>query len=623
MKTRATCIFTLTLLVDKLEAVGPNIIESILMNYFLVIYERVYQPADVSPEKKCSETLKTFQMLLDTLEPYFVWEYVTKYFEMVFNSTTRYTLEQICGIISMLLDIAALESDADIQSEHLPTMLSQLIEIIDHHLEKLSSKQISSCLALLLQVFGKLPPKTTTTPLSSRRRSLENHRGSIEKEQADTATSEVDSSISNEVAHLLSHMVRQVEERMKATLPNTSTASSSLDLIDRVIQLYQRLFHHFIVQFLVHPTHAQINKRFQSMSSLLRNRTTGSLSTILDHYQGDEHFQLKLNDHADDYLNPFEECCKLLLRCASYSREDPSVNPSSNGIRLDDWLIDLCVLSLCHSDHFTLRTMVISLLIELFDVTLKSPYAQLMSLLNESDFFEYLIAELWNYLSDQFDREHHIKAAQLLSLLHSMLPNDLCDELIGHQLALVSHQSNQYRLKITNEYQRFFKLWHYTRDESSNRSSKSFQRCLLSILSILHESKHYSLKSAVQQWTHDCFAHGDTGRVFDILLTSLLHPDTVRTSIQRLDQKTYEDFFLNSRKETATSNGIEELRVDETDDRPLPPVAFDDQYDDEYMRDYDNEHEESDEDNRVCFQKEFIVSISYRLLIDSDDEQCQ
>lgn len=566
------------------------------MNYFLAIHERVYQPTDVSPEKKCPETLRTFQMLLDTLEPYFIWEYVTKHFQMVLDSTTRYTLEQICGIINMLLDIAALDSDADIQSEHLPTMLSQLIEIIDHHLDELSPKQISSCLATLLHVFGKLPPKTTTTPLSNRRRSLENHRGSIEKEQADTASSEVDASISNEVAQLLSQMVRQVEERMKATRPITSPDSSSLDLIDRVIQVYQRLFHHFIVQFLVHPTHAQTNKRFQSMSSLLRNRTTGSLLTILDHYHGNEHFQLKLNDHADDYLNPFDDCCKLLRRCASHSREVPS----SNGFRFDDWLIDLCVLSLCHSEHFTLRTMAISFLIELFDVTLKSPYAQLMSLLHESDFFQYLIADLWNYLSDHFDREHHVKAAQLLSRLHSMLPNDLCDELVSHQ----------YRLKITDDYQRFFKLWHYTRDSPS----KSFQRCLLSILNILHESKHYSLKSAVQQWTHDCFAHGDTGRVFDILLTSLLHPDTVRTSIQRLDQKTYEDFFLNSRKETTTSNGM-----DQTDERSLPSVPFDD----EYMRDYENEHEQSDEDNRVGFQKPFVVSISCCLLIDSDDEQCQ
>ena len=94
--------------------------------------------------------------------------------------------------------------------------------------------------------------------------------------------------------------------------------------------------------------------------------------------------------------------------------------------------------------------------------------------------------------------------------------------------------------------------------------------------------------------------------MFDILLTSLLHTDTVRTSIQRVDQKTFEEFFLSSRRDAPPNNGVEELRADEMEDRAFPPMVFDDQYDDEYMRDYEME---PDEDHRVCLRSEFFISV--------------
>ena len=515
------CLFAI--LVDQSD-VGPNIIEAILMNYLLVVYGEV--------EKKSTETLKPFQTLLDTLEPYFIWEYLTKHFEMVFNQTSTYALEHICGIILMLLDISALDSDAEMKSEHLPTMLCHLIEIIDHRLDQLSPTQISSCLDVLLHIFEKLLPKTKTAPLSSGRRSLENPLDRSEKSpatvlidhelstnmcvtlvrtgQVDVSSASTDSSSRNEIEHLLDEMVHQVEEQRRETPVLINTVPLSTDLIDRAIQLYQRLFHQFVVQHLVHPTDIDINDRFQRISSILRSQTTGSLSSIRSHYQQYEEFQLKLNDHADDYLSPFEDCCELLRQCLSCPPRS-----SSNSTDFNDWLKDLCVLALCRTESFTLQTTFVSFLIELFDSTLKSPsYESILSLVNESDFFQYLIADLWSYLSDHYDREHHVKAARLLSLLHSVLPSDLCDELICHQLALVSSEHHQSRVTITDQYQRFFKLWHYTRDEPlaipPDRSPKPFQRCLLSLLTILHDSKHYSLKSAVQQWTHDCFAHGKT-----------------------------------------------------------------------------------------------------------------
>jgi hypothetical protein len=66
-------------------------------------------------------------------------------------------------------------------------------------------------------------------------------------------------------------------------------------------------------------------------------------------------------------------------------------------------------------------------------------------------------------------------------------------------------------MKIAEEYKRFFKLWNSTRNVSNMTNkhlTKSFQRCLICVLSILREPDNYCLKTMVQQWIYDCFAHG-------------------------------------------------------------------------------------------------------------------
>ena len=81
-------IVILNCLVDKPD-VGPNILESVLMSYLLIVYQQIYLPAkqltamNVQQENNRSETLKTLNILLDTFEPYFIWEFLTKSFDII------------------------------------------------------------------------------------------------------------------------------------------------------------------------------------------------------------------------------------------------------------------------------------------------------------------------------------------------------------------------------------------------------------------------------------------------------------------------------------------------------------------------------------------------------------
>jgi hypothetical protein len=182
--------------------------------------------------------------------------------------------------------------------------------------------------------------------------------------------------------------------------------------------------------------------------------------------------------------------------------------------------MDLCILALCKTGHFSFQTIALSVLIELFDNALKMKKStdnvtnSFSLFLNETDFFQYIIAYLWEYLSEKYNREYNLKAAYSLLILHSMLPNNLCEDLVSHQLSFINQKQFSIDINIIEGYKRFFKLWHSTRDLSN--ITKSFQQCLIHALSILKESDHHCLKSMVQQWIYDCFIRGKT-RFFDYI----------------------------------------------------------------------------------------------------------
>ena len=211
-------------------------------------------------------------------------------------------------------------------------------------------------------------------------------------------------------------------------------------------------------------------------------------------------------------------------------------------MEFDDWSIDLCVLSVCESGHFFIQTIAISVLIELLGYTLclSQPKSnnnsneislgtsltlpdnvsiipsfnqeQVSLLINETLFFQHITAYLWEHLSEKYERQYNLKASRILSMLHSMLPNCDCEDLICNQLSSTHIQQYENELTIIDAYKRFFKLWNSTRDISIvtyGHLTKTFERGLLIVISILNESNNHCLKSMVQQWTCDCFIHGN------------------------------------------------------------------------------------------------------------------
>jgi hypothetical protein len=356
-----------------------------------------------------------------------------------------------------------------------------------------------------------------------------------------------------DIERLLRQMVRKVEKQIykinnenkkssdEKTPILTKTMLQSMNHLEKSLTLYKIFFHRFIITFLIDINQISMNEKFQNIYSLTQKKTNENLSALFNHYQQKNEFQLKLNDNVDYYKRAFDDCCKLLIEFCCFPRQSSIKDQtilSKSKTDFDDWSIDLCVLSVCESGHFFIQTIAISVLIELLGYTLclsnsKLPNEistginltlpdnisiipsfnseQVSLLINETLFFQHITAYLWEYLSEKYERQYNLKASRILSMLHSMLPNYDCEDLICNQLSLTHIKQYENELIIIDAYKRFFKLWNSNRDISIityGHATKTFERCLLIIISILNESSNHCLKSMVQQWTCDCFIHG-------------------------------------------------------------------------------------------------------------------
>jgi hypothetical protein len=341
------------------------------MNYLLLVYEQAYYPAKISTstniqqENYYSETLKTFNMLLDTLEPYFIWEFLTKNFDYILNQqqdkksiTAGCTIEQICGIILMLLDIFSVESSTDSQSEHLAEMLYRLIKIINNNIEKLSPNQITLCIETFLKIFKNFIPSNTNHYLSAFPRSSNQQHQILDSNLTDSDTEDdneyatdiynklsrtdstdkvqnpdllIEQQCLNDIERLLRQMVRKVEKQVyklnnsfsdeRKTRLSSKTILESMNYIEKSIKLYKIFFHQFIITYLIDRNQGLLNEKFQSICSIIQNRIDDNLLTIFSQYREVNELHLKLHENVEHYKAAFEECCKLLVEFCCFQRQ--------------------------------------------------------------------------------------------------------------------------------------------------------------------------------------------------------------------------------------------------------------------------------------------------------------
>ncbi|XP_071998137.1 protein DOP1A isoform X2 [Engystomops pustulosus] len=186
-------------LLDKPE-LGPAILEDVLIEVFRTLYTQCKaeldlqtqapfskDPAQLSSKlrenKRTAELIKTANLLFNSFEPYYMWDYIARWFEECCRRTLHTRLQpssgdrssqselpliNFCLLVDFLLDIVSLptrsmrvicqETYIEIQTEHLPQLLLRMISALTSHLQALDLRELTDSLRLCSKILSKVQP---------------------------------------------------------------------------------------------------------------------------------------------------------------------------------------------------------------------------------------------------------------------------------------------------------------------------------------------------------------------------------------------------------------------------------------------------------------------------------
>ncbi|NXI68506.1 DOP1 protein, partial [Anseranas semipalmata] len=179
---------------------GPAILEDVLIEVFRTLYTQCKAELELQTEpsfnkdhtqlssklrenKKTAELIKTANLLFNSFEPYYMWDYIARWFEECCrrtlharlqtgpgggNEQSELPLTNFCLLVDFLLDIVSLptrsmrvlcqETYIEIQTEHLPQLLLRMISALTSHLQTLHLSELTDSLRLCSKILSKVQP---------------------------------------------------------------------------------------------------------------------------------------------------------------------------------------------------------------------------------------------------------------------------------------------------------------------------------------------------------------------------------------------------------------------------------------------------------------------------------
>ncbi|XP_053529723.1 protein dopey-1 isoform X3 [Ictalurus punctatus] len=579
-------------LLDKPE-LGPAILEDVLIEVFRTLHTQCRAELDLQNQnpfskdhtqlssklrenKRTAEMIKTANLLFNSFEPYYMWDYIACWFEDSCRRTpsgsaaSLLSLFEFCQLVDFLLDIVSLptrsmrvicqETYIEIQTEHLPQLLLRMVSAVTLQLGVLSLSELTHCLRLCSKILSKVQPPLVSPlalPPSGPAREQDTRQSApscldvpvsedvFEDRENPSAVRSPESSFTDFVQY------EEAESDDHAPLrsdPKLQPGSQGAPVMQHCLEHFQ----HFLcrlVELYIAPGHAGggANQREAELPERL---------CVFD---------------QKECVSAFTAACQLFLECSSfpvYIAEGNLKSPSrdeqkdSGGVTPPPrWLESL--MNACFSElDFSIRAVAVSLLMDLVGLTqsvamvtaervgvadsaqpmspsqgrvavvIRPPLTQgmLKHIADKTDFFKSVAVLLWDQLGE-VTPQHHQRSVELFYQLHNLVPSSsICEDVISNQLM---HRDKRIRLEA---HVKFSVLWHLTRDLNITKSSpfsRTFDRSLFIMLDSL--SFWDSSASAVgRAWLNQVLQRHDIARVLEPLLLLLLHPKTHRVSIQRV-----------------------------------------------------------------------------------------
>ncbi|XP_036394379.1 protein dopey-1 isoform X2 [Megalops cyprinoides] len=428
-------------LLDKPE-LGPAILEDVLIEVFRTLYTQCRAELDLQNQspfnkdhtqlssklrenKKTAELIKTANLLFNSFEPYYMWDYIARWFEECCRRTLTTHLQvgasrrsepfelsllEFCQLVDFLLDIVSLETYIEIQTEHLPQLLLRMVSALTSHLQALQLGELTHCLRLCSKILSKVQPPLVS-PLAlppggasasrdkEERRSLpaaleppggegvedgENAPSSRSSESGFTEFVQYQAERPEEVARAPppsgSSETEGSEDPASSPSPGEGPAGRGRGRVSAgpsqnkaqdkpVMQCCLEQFQHFLTRLVtLHITPGPGAERPAAMA-VVRAGVEGAPQNDRNGQQG---------AHQRECLAAFTAACQLFLECSSFpvyiaegnlksspTREEPS---DSEHVQPAAWLqtlMDAC----CVAGDFSVQAVAISLVMDLVGLT--------------------------------------------------------------------------------------------------------------------------------------------------------------------------------------------------------------------------------------------------------------
>uniref|UniRef100_A0A673VWI8 DOP1 leucine zipper like protein A n=1 Tax=Salmo trutta TaxID=8032 RepID=A0A673VWI8_SALTR len=602
-------------LLDKPE-LGPAILEDVLIEVFRTLHTQCRAELDLQnhnpfskdhahlssklrENKKTAELIKTANLLFNSFEPYYMWDYIARWFEDCCRSvcmrcsmkakngpgnagsteSSGLSLVEFCQLVDFLLDIVSLETYIEIQTEHLPQLLLRMVSALTSHLPALGLGELTHCLRLCSKILSKVQPPlvsplslptghlaSTVSPLPS---TLELPSGEVFENPNSSRSSE--SGFTDFVQYQAS------EEPALPTQPSLKTgcsgslpASQNKPQDKPVMQCCLEHFQHFLSRLVtLYITPGMVEGAGGERSEVVRAEPEGGAQQ-----NGRDVVEVP---GQRECLAAFTAACQLFLECSSFpvyiaegnlkSTPPPKEQTDSEQMCPAVWLqtlMDAC----CLASDFSVQGVAISLVMDLVGLTQSvamvtaegsiaggnpdstqpmSPSQGRVAVVIRPP----LTQGILKYIAEKTD---FFKSVALIlwgqlgegTPQHHQRSVELFYQL--HNLVPSSSicedvisQQLMHRDKVIRleAHVKFSVLWHLTRDLNITKSSP-FNRTFDRSLFIMLDSLSYwdaSASAVGRAWLNQVLQRHDIARVLEPLLLLLLHPKTHRVSIQRVQDQ--------------------------------------------------------------------------------------
>uniref|UniRef100_A0A4W3IME8 DOP1 leucine zipper like protein A n=1 Tax=Callorhinchus milii TaxID=7868 RepID=A0A4W3IME8_CALMI len=500
--------------------------------------------------KKTSELIKTANLLFNSFEPYYMWDYIARWFEECCRRTlsarmqassggkemSEYTLAEFCLLVDFLLDIVSLETYIEIQTEHLPQLLLRMVSGLTSHLRALCLPELTDCLRLCSKILSKVQPPLLSAGAEVRLHFPAGHN----------------------------NFIKENEER-KVLFSEPVGTTTQKTTMQYCLEYFQQFLTQLITLYII-PTE-MVSKAFTTAFSvdLCRDRSQADDTNLIG--KGDGQFHAATEQPGSNEYHPaLAAACQLFFECSSfpvYIAEGNLASPPQicEQVKPPLWLQTL-MTACCFASDFSVQSVAISLVLDLVGlaqsvavvsgenlnslesaqprspsqgtvaVVIVPPLTQgnLKYMAEKTDFFKQIAVTLWNQLGERTP-QHYQKSVELFYQLHNLVPSSsICEDVMSQQLM---HKDKKTRMEA---HVNFSVLWHITRDLLINKSSsfnRTFDRSLFIMLDSL-SSLDGSTCSVAQAWLNQVIQRHDIARILEPLLLLLLHPKTQRISVQRM-----------------------------------------------------------------------------------------